>query len=185
MSAWTSYKGSVYQQLFGNFFEYFRKYSGNQDFSRSAWLEHELGKHRLLFNSYYDALDNETAQFATVLTTRGFVSACCLHATGAVSGGDDGAWRIEREGEGQAFASPVTYVRRQKKFLDGVFEKDVTYVIVFDDGVDLSGVTSSYPVMHMSELVGFLKGLDGVASEAEIKVAFDAFRLAVANGGTR
>ena len=174
MSAWTSYKGSVYQQLFGNFFEYFRKYSGNQDFSRSSWLEHELGKHRLLFNSYYDALDNETAQFATILTTRGFVSACCLHATGAV-----------RKGEGRAFASPVTYVRRQKKFLDGIFEKDVTYAIVFDDGVDLSGVTSSYPVMHMSELVGFLKGLNGVASEAEIKVAFDAFRLAVANGGTR
>ena len=46
MSAWTSYKGSVYQQLFGNFFEYFRKYCGDQDFSRSAWLEHELGRYQ-------------------------------------------------------------------------------------------------------------------------------------------
>lgn len=185
MSAWTSYKGSVYQQLFGNFFEYFRKYCGDQDFSHSAWLEHELGRHRLAFNSYYDALDDEAARFATVLTTRGFVSACCLHATGAVSGGDDGAWRIERDGESQAFPSPLTYVRRQKKFLGGFIERDVTYVIVFDDGTDLTGVRCACPVMHMSELVGFLKGLGGVASEAEIKGAFDAFRLAVANGGTR
>lgn len=85
----------------------------------------------------------------------------------------------------QSFPSPLTYIRRQKKFLGGFIERDVTYVIVFDDGTDLTGVRCTCPVMHMSELVDFLKGLDGVDSEAEIKGAFDAFRLAVANGGTR
>lgn len=88
--AWPTYKGSIYQQLFGSYLEYFWKYSVNRDLSASGYLNAELGHHRLLYNSYRDANGREAAQFVTVLTGHGAASLCVVAGAGAISGGDTG-----------------------------------------------------------------------------------------------
>lgn len=175
--AWPSYRGSVYQQLFGSFLEYFWKYSVNQDLSQSGYLTSELGPHRLLYNAYRDANGREANQFVTVITTRGVASVCAVHTTGAVSGGDTGAWHVERDGARHTLASPLVYVRRQQKFLGKALGgTKPANAIVFDDGADLTHVSCAYPVMHAGELVSWLKGLDGSLSEADVTKTFDAIK---------
>lgn len=175
--AWPSYKGSVYQRLFGSFLEYFWKYSVNQDLSQSGFLASELGPHRLLYNAYRDANDHEANQFVTVMSTHGVASVCAVRTTGTVSGSDTGAWHVERDGKRHTLASPLAYVRRQQKFvgkaLDGTKPANV---IVFDDGADLTGVSCSVPAIHTSELVPWLKALDGSLSEADVTKTFSAIK---------
>lgn len=175
--AWPAYRGSVYQQLFGSFLEYYWKYTVNQDLSRSGYLDSELGPHRLLYNAYRDANGREANQFVTVLTTHGVATVCAVHTTGVVSGGDTGAWHIERDGARYTLASSLIYMRRQQKFLAKALGKTrVSCAIVFDDGADLSGVSCSCPTMHVGELVAWLKGLDDPISEQDVTSAFEAIK---------
>lgn len=175
--AWPTYKGSIYQQLFGSYLEYFWKYSVNRDLSASGYLNAELGHHRLLYNSYRDAKGREAAQFVTVLTGHGAASLCVVRGAGAISGGDTGTWHVEREGKRLAFPSPVTYVRRQQKFLAKVLGKmDVTFAIVFDDAASLDGITCSQATIHKSEAVVFLRGLGGTLTDQQIDDAFEAYK---------
>lgn len=175
--AWPTYKGSIYQQLFGSYLEYFWKYSVNRDLSASGYLNAELGHHRLLYNSYRDSKGHEAAQFVTVLTSRGAASLCVVRGTGAISGGDIGTWHVERDGKTSAFPSPVIYVRRQQKFLTKVLGKmPVSYAIVFDDAAALDGVTCSYSTVHKGKAVDFLRGLDGTLTDQQIDDAFEAYK---------
>lgn len=179
--AWPSYKGTVYQQLFGSFLEYFWKYSVNQDLSQSGYLASELGTHRLLYNAYRDANGHEACQFVTVVSTHGVASVCAVHTTGTVRGGDTGAWHVERDGAQHTLASPLVYARRQQKFLAKALGKDKPAdVIVFDDGADLTHVSCACPVIHASELMSWLKDLDGSLPEADVTKAFDAIRAQMA-----
>ena len=175
--AWPPYRGSVYQQLFGSFLEYFWKYSVNQDLSQSGYLASELGPHRLLYNAYRDANGHEANQFVTVVSTHGVASVCAVHTTGTVSGGDTGAWHVERDGAKRTLASPLVYVRRQQRFLGKALGgTKPANVIVFDDGADLANVSCSCPVIHAGELVAWLKALDGSLSEADVTKTFDAIK---------
>ena len=160
-AAWPSYRGTVYQQLFGSFLEYFWKYSINQDLSQSGYLASELGTHRLLYNAYRDAGGNEACQFVTVISTRGVASICAVHTAGKVSGSDKGVWHVERDGAAHTLPSPLVYVHRQQKFMGKALGMTKpAQVIVFDDGAELSGVKCELPVINASELVAFLKGLE-------------------------
>ena len=175
--AWPSYKGSVYQQLFGSFLEYFWKYSVNQDLSQSGFLASELGTHRLLYNAYRDANGHDACQFVTVVSTHGVASVCAVHTTGKVSGSDTGAWHVERDGARHTLASPLVYVRRQQKFVGKALGgAKPANVIVFDDGAELTGVSCSVPAIHASELVTWLKTLDDALSEADVEQTFSAIK---------
>lgn len=175
--AWPSYKGTIYQQLFGSFAEYFWKYSVSQDLSASGYLADKVGTHRLLYNSYRDHAGHEAAQFVTVLSERGFACVCCIHTRGIVTGGASGAWRIERDGLSKPFGSPLTYLRKQQKFLSKAFGKvPVSFAICFDDGSDLTGIDCPYPTLCAGEVVGYLEKLGGSATQAQIEEAFEGFK---------
>ncbi len=49
-------------------------------------------------------------------------------------------------------------------------------VIVFDDGADLANVSCSVPAIHASEIVAWLKALDGTLSEADVEKTFSAIK---------
>lgn len=178
VQAYPGYKGSLYQQLFSGYLEYFWKYTMKENLSQSSLLTAELGEHRLTYNAYFDSKGTPVAQFTTVFSLGGHTSICAMHTSGAVSGADTGSWSVERDGKRFALASPVSYIRKQRKFLDGFLKgKPVAYVVAFDDGVDLSGVSCSYPVMHVSEVVAYLKSRaeEGV-TEHDVLQAFDSFK---------
>lgn len=175
--AWPGYRDTIYQQLFGSFLEYFWKYSVSRDLSSSGYLASRIGRHRLLYNSYRDHAGHEAAQFVTILSERGFACVCCIHTSGTVTGGENGAWRIERGGVTRPLGSPLTYVRKQQRFLSKALDKlPVSYAICFDAGSDLSGISCPYPTLCASDVVGYLEGLKGSVSEAQVEEAFEGFK---------
>lgn len=183
LAAWPSYKGTVYQRLFGSYLEYFWKYSVNQDLSQSGYLASELGSHRLLYNAYHDTDGREACQFVTVVSTRGIVLVCVEHTTGKVIGSDKGPWRVEYDDMTRTLASPLVYVRKQQKFISkAVGKMRATGIVVFDDGAELTDVTCNLPVIHANELLTFLKDLyvDAVLSEQEVEEIFEKIKTQMA-----
>lgn len=181
--AYPSYKGSLYQELFGSYAEYFWRFTMKQNLSESSYLNEKIGPHRLGYNAYFDGKGKQVAAFVTVFSTRGVVSACMMGGAGSFHGGDTGSWTVERDGKTMACASPVVYLRRQKKLLDGI-TKDVrvSYIGSFADAADLSGVDSAYPMMRASEVVPYLEERAVLIDEATMLEAFETFKGMARNG---
>lgn len=173
-----AYKGSIYQQLFSSYLEYFWKYAVKEDLSRSQYLEGRIGPHRITYNAYSDAQGKRVGTFVTVFSTRGHASMCTVHTSGAVTGGDTGPWSVGRAGKRYALPSPVTYLKRQKRFLDTFLKgKPVEYIVAVGDDVDIEGVSCSYTVLHVGDVVDHLaEKPEGAASEADMLQAFESFK---------
>lgn len=56
------------------------------------------------------------------------------------------------------------------------------YAVSFEDAADLSGIDSSYPVMHASEVVSYLGERDASVDEAAMLEAFESFKGMARNG---
>lgn len=177
-TGYSSYKGTLYQQLFSSYLEYFWRMSMQRDLSRSNYLQERIGPHRIVYNAYRDGQGRIAATFATVFSTRGHAAICAVATSGAVAGKDTGSWTVERDGKRYALPSPVTYVRRQKKLLDGFLKgAPVEYIIAFNAGTDTSGVACSYTVLTVDVLVDHLaKKPEGAVSEADMMKAFETFK---------
>lgn len=80
--AYPSYKGSLYQELFGSYAEYFWRFTMKQDLSESSYLNEKIGPHRLGYNAYFDAMGKQAAAFVTVFSTRGVTSVCMMGGAG-------------------------------------------------------------------------------------------------------
>ena len=132
-AGYSSYKGTLYQELFGSYLEYFWRMSMQRDLSKSSYLRERLGEHRIVYNAYRDGKGNIAATFATVFSTHGHAAICMVATAGAVAGKDTGSWTVERDGKRFALASPMTYVRRQKKLLDSFMKgAPIEYIIAFN-----------------------------------------------------
>lgn len=70
-TGYSSYKGTLYQQLFSSYLEYFWRMSMQRDLSRSSYLQERIGPHRIVYNAYRDGQGRIAATFATVFSTRG------------------------------------------------------------------------------------------------------------------
>ncbi|WP_418726867.1 hypothetical protein [Collinsella tanakaei] len=181
--AYPSYRGSLYQELFGSYAEYFWRFTMKRDLSESSYLNEKIGPHRLGYNAYFDGSGKQAATFVTVFSTRGVASICMVGGVGAYRGGDTGSWTVDRGGKVVACASPIVYLRRQKKLLDGIARGvRVGYAVSFEDAADLSGIDSSYPVMHASEVVSYLGERDVSVDEAAMLEAFESFKGMARNG---
>lgn len=181
--AYPSYRGSLYQQLFGSYAEYFWRLAIKQDLSVSSYLNEKIGLHRLGYSTYFDSKGRRAADFITVFSTRGVVSICITSGTGIFRGSDSGSWSVERGGKAVACASPVVYLRRQKKLLDGMTKGvQVRYIGSFADDADLSGIDSAYQMMHASEVLSCLEERAASFNEAAVLEAFETFKGMARNG---
>lgn len=184
-TGYSSYKGTLYQHLFGSYFEYFWRITMKEDLSQSSLLKERLGEHRIVYNAYRNTQGKIAATFATIFTTRGHVSVCMVATSGAVSGKDVGSWSCERDGKRYVIGSPVTYIKRQKKLLDSFMKSaSVEYIIAFNEGADVSSVDCSYTVLTIGQVVDYLaeKPADTV-SVADVIKAFDTFKEMAVNAG--
>ena len=184
-AGYSSYKGTLYQELFGSYLEYFWRMSMQRDLSKSSYLRERLGEHRIVYNAYRDGKGNIAATFATVFSTHGHAAICMVATAGAVAGKDTGSWTVERDGKRFALASPMTYVRRQKKLLDSFMKgAPIEYIIAFNKGTDVSAVDCSCTVLTIDEVVKHLEEMPaGRATEAEVARAFDTFKEMAINAG--
>lgn len=181
--AYPAYKGSLYQELFGSYAEYFWRFTMKQDLSESSYLNEKIGPHRLGYNAYFDGEGKQAAACTTVFSTHGIVSICMVSGSGAFHGGDTGSWTVARDGKVVACASPVVYLRRQKKLLDRIAKGlNVRYACSFSNDADLADIDSSHPMMHTSEVLPYIEGLDAALGEAEMLKAFEEFKEMARNG---
>lgn len=173
-----SYKGSLYQQLFSSYLEYFWRLTFKEDLSVSNYLNDQLGAHRITYNAYFDGQGRQVATFATVFSTRGHATVCMVPTVGAISGKDTGTWFVERDGKRLALPSPVTYMKRQKRFLDGFMKgSPVEYIIAFDPAADTQGVQCAYTVLAVTDVVEHLAAKpEGAVSEQDMLAAFESFK---------
>lgn len=180
-----SYKGTLYQELFGSYLEYFWRMSMHHDLSKSNNLHERLGEHRIVYNAYRDSKGNIAATFATIFSTHGHAAICMVATSGAIAGKDTGSWTVERDGKRLALASPMTYVRRQKKLLDSFMKgAPVEYIVAFNAGADLSAVDCSCTVLTIDKVVEHLEQMPaGTATEAEVLRAFNTFKEMAVNAG--
>lgn len=187
LRGYPAYKGSLSPQLFGSYAEFFWRAAVKEDLSESMWLREKIGFHRLAYSSAVDGKGRPVSSLTTVFSVRGHTVICVVEADGALSGGDDGAWNVERGGRTVTLASPVVHLRRQQRFL-GAFLKGVPvdYVIACGPCADYSGVSCSYPVMHIADVLPYLeaRSVSGV-SERDVLRSFEAFKERAKNGKIR
>lgn len=185
VAGYGSYKGSLYQRLFGSYLEYFWRMSMKEDLSESSLLKERIGAHRIVYNAYRDSQGRIAATFATIFSTRGHAAICMVATAGAIAGKDTGSWTVERDGKKLALASPVTYVRRQKKLLDSFMKgAPVEYIVAFNTGANLSAVDCSCTVLTIDKVVEHLEQMPaGTATEAEVLRAFNTFKEMAVNAG--
>lgn len=176
--AYPLYKGSIYQQLFGSYAEYFWKCIVKEDASQSNWLCSQIGEHRLGYNSFFDKQGHQVAQFVTVFAKRGNTVICALSASGVVAGSDTGVWQIECDGKLSVLPSPMVYMRKQLSFLISFLEKSsVVPILAFPDESDIAGVTCSMHTINISQIIPFLKECDGCEfSHEQIENSFEKFK---------
>lgn len=184
-AGYSSYKGTIYQQLFSSYLEYFWRMSMQRDLSKSNYLHERIGEHRIVYNAYRDGQGRIAATFATVFSTHGHAAICVQATSGAVAGKDTGSWTVERDGKRYILSSPVTYVRRQKKLLDSFLKNvPVEYIIAFNEGADVSAVDCSCTVLTIDKVVEHLEQMPaGTATEAEVLRAFNTFKEMAVNAG--
>ncbi|WP_308623261.1 hypothetical protein [uncultured Enorma sp.] len=184
-AGYSSYKGTIYQQLFSSYLEYFWRMSMQRDLSKSNYLHERIGEHRIVYNAYRDGQGRIAATFATVFSTHGHAAICVQATSGAVAGKDTGSWTVERDGKRYILSSPVTYVRRQKKLLDSFMKgAPVEYIVAFNTGADLSAVDCSCTVLTIDKVVEHLEQMPaGTATEAEVLHAFNTFKEMAVNAG--
>ena len=181
--AYPSYRGSLYQELFGSYAEYFWRFTMKRDLSESSYLNEKIGPHRLGYNAYFDGSGKQAATFVTVFSTRGVASICMVGGVGAVPRRRHRLLdrRSGRQGGGMRFSHRLP--SPSEKLLDGIARGvRVGYAVSFEDAADLSGIDSSYPVMHASEVVSYLGEHDVSVDEAAMLEAFESFKGMARNG---
>lgn len=185
VAGYGGYKGSLYQRLFGSYLEYFWRMSMKEDLSESSLLKERIGAHRIVYNAYRDSQGRIAATFATIFSTRGHAAICMVATAGAIAGKDTGSWTVERDGKKLALASPVTYVRRQKKLLDSFLKNaPVEYIIAFNEGADVSAVECSYTVLTIDRVLDHLaEKPEGTVAEADVVKAFETFKEMAVHAG--
>ncbi len=172
------YRGSLYQQLFSSYPEYFWRLTFKEDLSVSSYLSDRLGAHRITYNAYFDGQGRQVATFATVFSTRGHATICMVPTAGTISGKDTGTWFAECDGRRLAIPSPITYIKRQKRFFDSFMKgAPVEYIIASGPSTDMQGVHCSYTVLSMSAVVDHLAAKpEGAVSEQDMLAAFESFK---------
>ena len=186
VAGYGSYKGSLYQRLFGSYLEYFwrMRHEGRPFGIEPA----QRGASARIASS---TTPTATARGASPRRSRrsfprvGMRRFAMVATAGAIAGKDTGSWTVERDGKKLALASPVTYVRRQKKLLDSFLKNaPVEYIIAFNEGADVSAVECSYTVLTIDRVLDHLaEKPEGTVAEADVVKAFETFKEMAVHAG--
>lgn len=163
-----AYKGSVYQQLFGSYLEYFWKGTVSQDLSQSGWLSGIVGTHRLGYITCFGPKGIPVAQFVSVFSAHGFVCLC----SPVVASAD----RVPALGRA---------LKEQRAFLKRVADRrEMPIVIAVPEEVATISPDARVSVIKVSELPSYLTSMSGTGiSEGDVPSAFEAFKKGASHVG--
>ncbi len=182
---WPSYSGTIYQELFSSFLEYFWRMRFKHDLSASSYLKSRIGNHRIVYNAAVGKKGAKLADFITVFSEHGFVSICSLPYSGDISSAaGNGKWKVTRQGKTVRIPSPLVLIAQQKQFLRKTLgdKVPVKYVITFGNGSVFEPASSLVPVRTAKEAVEDLCDMrEGGIGPDEVAEAFELFREACTN----
>jgi len=182
---WPSYSGTIYQELFSSFLEYFWRMRFKHDLSASSYLKSRIGNHRIVYNAAVGKKGAKLADFITVFSEHGFVSICSLPYSGDISSAaGNGKWKVTRQGKTVRIPSPLVLIAQQKQFLRKTLgdKVPVKYEIAFGNGSAFEHVGSPVPVRTAKEAVEDLCDMrEGGIGPDEVAEAFELFREACTN----
>lgn len=182
---WPSYSGTIYQELFSSFLEYFWRMRFKHDLSASSYLKSRIGNHRIVYNAAVGKKGAKLADFITVFSEHGFVSICSLPYSGDISSAaGNGKWKVTRQGKTVRIPSPLVLIAQQKQFLRKTLgdKVPVKYEIAFGNGSAFEHVGSPVPVRTAKEAVEDLCDMrEGGIGPNEVVDAFELFREACTN----
>lgn len=182
---WPSYSGTIYQELFSSFLEYFWRMRFKHDLSVSSYLKSRIGNHRIVYNAAIGKKGAKLADFITVFSEHGFVSICLLPYSGDIySAAGNGKWKVTQQGKTVRIPSPLVLIAQQKQFLRKTLgdKVPVKYEIAFGNGSAFEHVGSPVPVRTAKEAVEDLCDMrEGGIGPDEVAEAFELFREACTN----
>ncbi len=182
---WPSYKGTIYQELFSSFLEYFWHMRFQHDLSTSSYLKSKVGSHRIVYNAAVGKKGAKLADFVTVFSEHGFISICLMPYSGdVVSAVGNGNWKVTRQGKTVRMPSPLALVAQQKQFLRKTLgdEVPIHYVIAFGDESTFEHADSAVPVKTAKKAVEELCDMrEGGIGPDEVTNAFELFRKVCAD----
>ncbi len=182
---WPSYSGTIYQELFSSFLEYFWRMRFKHDLSASSYLKSRIGNHRIVYNAAIGKKGAKLADFITVFSEHGFVSICSLPYSGDIySAAGNGKWKVTQQGKTVRIPSPLVLIAQQKQFLRKTLgdKVPVKYEIAFGNGSAFEHVGSPVPVRTAKEAVEDLCDMrEGGIGPNEVADAFELFREACTN----
>jgi hypothetical protein len=177
---WPSYKGTIYQELFSSFLEYFWRMRFQHDLSSSSYLKSKIGNHRIVYNAILGKKGSKLADFVTVFSEHGFVSICSMPYKGDISSSaGQGKWKVMQQGKTVRIPSPLVLMAQQKQFLSKTIGGDIpiNYVIAFQNGSTFEHVNSSISVVISKDAIEELCNMrEGGVGPDEVNNAFEAFR---------
>lgn len=182
---WPSYSGTIYQELFSSFLEYFWRMRFKHDLSSSSYLKSRIGNHRIVYNAAIGKKGAKLADFITVFSEHGFVSICSLPYSGNISSAaGNSKWKVTQQGKTVRIPSPLVLIAQQKQFLRKTLgdKVPVKYEIAFGNGSAFEHVDSPVPVRTAKEAVEDLCDMrEGGIGPDEVAEAFELFREACTN----
>ena len=182
---WPSYSGTIYQELFSSFLEYFWRMRFKHDLSASSYLKSRIGNHRIVYNAAIGKKGAKLADFITVFSEHGFVSICSLPYSGNISSATgNGKWKVTQQGKTVRISSTLVLIAQQKQFLRKTLgdKVPVKYVIAFGNGSVFEHISSPVPVRTAKEAVEDLCDMrEGGIGPDEVAEAFGLFREACIN----
>ena len=175
------YKNSIFPHIYDNYLiDYFYKLNVFQDASISSSIKKKLGYHRLVYANITNKEGKLASQIVTLIHGKGILSIAYLNNEGKLSGSDNGFWNIYRTEEGKEkkyrIENPAVYLKEYIAHLKQVLpDRKIENAIAVSENLDISGVHSSFKIIHYSDLEKLFNETDSGygLNETEINEIFE------------
>ena len=160
-----SYRGDIYEALYGSFLPYFYRYVVIRDCSQSSYLRGQIGTHRIVFSAITND-EKQRTQFCMIFYNKGVMVICYDKAPGEYRGKPGGkSWNVVRTGQdGKEHIyrrpNPTRDIRAYlNRIVDTFPDVHIEARLAFCDSADVSRLTSEIKAIHFNEIEGELKAV--------------------------
>jgi hypothetical protein len=166
-----TYRGKIFKYIYSGFLEYYFKYRYRKDLSVSSWLNHNLGFHRILYNSYLNEERKVIHDFVTIFHEKGICVFCIIPSDGVITGNHkDKHWIVSRGDKNYRILNPLATIESHAQFIAEQFP-DIEIIdkcILFNDQADFSKLNVDIPLARYHELLNQLLAQDRLVKQEAI-----------------
>ncbi len=175
LQVYRTYQGKIFKYLYTGFLEYYVKYRYRKDLSVSSWLNHKLGFHRILYNSYLNEERKIIHDFVTVFHEKGICVFCVIPSDGVITGTNkDKHWIVSRNSKNYRILNPLPTIESHVKFIIEQFPdvEKVDRCILFNEQASIDMLKVDIHCAGYHELLDILLAQDYLVDKEAILKTF-------------